>query len=158
MTPKEIFEYVQPLRKVMQMLSTHRLVPLEKRMILTQLDYGIEHIAEHNVCKQFTICIDITDFDNPLEPTGGQTVHWREWSLVYNYNRFEMFARSHIIEEPLSFADAHPNIYINIPMPSYTKSSLIINASIEEFVADILKFESYINDEINCLEIEIDAY
>ena len=119
----------------------------------------IENINKPDTFKSWNVCLDIFDREIQDGVDKKEGFYWRSWSVYFEIDTMEIEATSRHTCEPLGH---HGNDF-NFNATVFFKNEIacdriFMTQELESFVGDALKYETYITESLNAVEIDIEVY
>jgi len=153
----ETYNQLQKLKKYVDFVAGLPYSTAQHKTKAEEIKLLIENIDKHEAfLKEWCVCIDIFDFE--IQNGKGTGIYWRKWGVCFEMARFEIDSSYYVLDED-RWTDDYSAYYCNINFEKETTHERIWgNTNLDEFIADAMKFESYITESLNEIEVEIDIW
>ena len=156
-TDIDTYNKLQELKKFVQFIAGLKFSTAANKQNADTIIHLIETINQPETFKCWNVCLDIYDADiqNGIHKQGG--IYWRTWAVWFEINYLIIEAKTKHTQEPLHHYGKDFNFQAIIYFEKEISGDRIyMNNDLKSFVADAFKYEEYITETLNDVEIDID--
>jgi hypothetical protein len=154
----DTYNKLQKLKVFVNFISALKYATEKDKQAASEIINLIENINKPETFKSWNVCLDIFDREIQYGANKKEGFYWRSWSVYFEIDTIEIEVKSRHTCEPLGHYGDDFNFYA---MVSFVKENtfdrIYMPADVESFVADALKYESYITESLNVVEIDIEV-
>ncbi len=154
----DTYNKLQKLKAFVNFISALKYATEKEKQSATEIINLIENINKPYTFKSWNVCLDIFDREIQYGANKKEGFYWRSWSVYFEMGRMEIEAKSRHTSEALGHHGDDFNFYAMVSfVKENTLDRIYMTEDVESFVADALKYESYITVSLNDVEIDIEV-
>lgn len=155
----DVYNKLQKLKTYVIFVAGLKYATEKDKQAAAEIISLIENINKPETFKSWNVCLDIFDREIQNSANKKEGFFWRSWSVYFEIDTIEIEATSRHTSEPLGH---HGNDF-NFNATVFFKKEIacdriFMTQELTSFVGDAIKYETYITESLNAVEIDIEVF